>query len=155
MTGLTPLIDILFVCTGNICRSPAAQLLAKNYLDNRFCLASAGTGTIDGERISANMAVLLSDRNIDSSEFRSTRINLDIINSSRLIMVMDRTHKRYINRITENAPVYFLADMIDGKFIERDIVDPFGLDMKYYEETFNIIDNSLKRFIENDLYDLI
>ncbi len=153
-------IDLLFVCTGNICRSPSAMLIAQNCAGHsaeyeELTISSAGTNTIDGVPITGEMALLLEDLGIDPYGFRSTMINNSIISDSKLIIVLDKTHKRYINRVSEGSRIYFLADLADGRYIEREITDPFGMDYAFYKKIFEEIKYSVYQFFANKLYGLL
>ncbi len=118
-------------------------------------ISSAGINTIDGEPITQCMAVLLEEMGIDSTDFRSTMITSEIIRDSGIIIVLDNTHRRYINRVSPHSRVYFLADMIDGNFIHREIPDPFGMDFIYYRQAFGIIRNSVCRMVRENFYSLL
>lgn len=151
------MIDILYVCTGNICRSPVAMILTKHYMDSEkdILILSAGTGTVDGSSISAPMYGLLKKDGIDASDFRSTMINKEIISFSKNIIVMDKTHKRYLNRVSSGKNIYFMKDMVDGKFVGREIFDPFCMDMNYYKKCYDEIKESVLHLIKSNFYNLI
>lgn len=87
--------SILLVCTGNICRSPAAQLLMEQSLapatGTRF--RSAGTLATPGQSIAGPMASLLDDLGLHTNGFRSQRLSRDLIARSDLILTMSRQHR--------------------------------------------------------------
>ncbi|MFF1574416.1 hypothetical protein ACFVWR_16860 [Leifsonia sp. NPDC058292] len=89
---------ILTVCTGNICRSPAADLLLAADLadDPRFAVSSAGTHAMAGWPISSPMDELLADRGIDSSAFVARQATRDIIAASDLILTATREHREWV-----------------------------------------------------------
>lgn len=89
---------ILTVCTGNICRSPAADLLlaAEFASDDRFAVSSAGTHAMAGWPISSPMDVYLDERGIDSSGFVARQATREIIGASDLILTATREHREWV-----------------------------------------------------------
>ena len=64
-------MQVMFVCTGNICRSPMGELLLSRYLaDTSIEVSSAGTKGLPGHPIDPSSATLMSSVGIDSSAFR-------------------------------------------------------------------------------------
>ena len=93
MTADDP-FDLLFVCTGNICRSPTAHLLAAARLPvGHFRVHSAGTYGLAGYPIEPNAARLLVDRGIGCDEFRATRLDAGLIDAADLILTATREHR--------------------------------------------------------------
>ncbi|HEV7183348.1 MAG TPA: hypothetical protein VGN33_02540 [Leifsonia sp.] len=92
---------ILTVCTGNICRSPAAELLlAAEFTDlavaDRFSVASAGTHALTGWPISPPMDELLADRGIPSDRFVARQATASMLAESDLILTATRAHRTWV-----------------------------------------------------------
>ncbi|WP_372748704.1 low molecular weight protein-tyrosine-phosphatase [Litorivivens sp.] len=96
--------NILFVCTGNICRSPAAEYLLKHQLNQAgrvgITVSSAGLGALVDHPVEDNVAALLSADGIDPSAHRARKISSSMTNSADLILTMeshqlDELHRRY------------------------------------------------------------
>lgn len=106
-------MKILFVCTGNICRSPMGELLLPHYLsDSTITADSAGTRGLIDHPIDPSSAKLMTQAGIDSSAFRSKRITPQLANESDLILCFE-THQR--QEIATIAPLaarktFLLAD---------------------------------------------
>lgn len=84
---------ILFVCTGNICRSPMGELLLPRFIpDPDIVTDSAGTRGLPRHPIDSHSAALLAHANIDSSMFRSKRITPQIANDADLILCFEPHH---------------------------------------------------------------
>lgn len=93
---------ILFVCTGNICRSPMGELLFPRFFSAPAITAdSAGTRGLPSHPIDPSSAALLSRDSIDSSDFHSKRLTPQIANDADLILCFEPHH---IYEVTAIAP---------------------------------------------------
>ena len=98
---------ILFVCTGNICRSPMGELLLPRFLpDPGITSDSAGTRGLPQHPIDPNSAKLMSYANIDSSSFRSKRITPQIAADADLILCFEQHHIRDVATVLPQAARY-------------------------------------------------
>ncbi len=136
---------ILFVCTGNICRSPMAEYLTRKMIKDDqlpFMVKSAGFLDIKAE-ISVNSNIILKEQGIDAQQHVSTLINKEIISNSWLILTMQEIQKKNILDIEPNAynKVFTLSEYCGKEFCKPscDIEDPYGLDIYFYRETFKMI----------------
>lgn len=137
--------QILFVCTGNTCRSPMAELIAEEIIradDLRFRTASAGF-LLEGIPISANSGQVLAENGIESGNFRSSLLSDNIIRQSWRIFTMTIEHKR---KLIESFPeaaskVYTIAEYTGKK---GDIADPIGRDIGFYTDIFKELDRKIK-----------
>lgn len=127
-------MNILFVCTGNTCRSPMAaaimnKIAVENDLDVR--IESAGLFAKDGEPASSEAVEALKKYDIDLSDHKSKQITPELIEKSDLIVTMTEAHKMLLQDFAadKTCTLCELADM------EGDIDDPFGGDLEDYEKT--------------------
>ena len=92
----TPLTGVLFLCTGNICRSPVAEALLRHRLAKAGVEATVrSAGLLDsGIRASAHGVDVLAGRGIDLSAHRSQTMTADLLTSADLIVAMAREHVR-------------------------------------------------------------
>lgn len=94
-------LRLLFVCTGNICRSPSAEFLLRDALERRLGddakqieLGSAGLGTPGGWEIDPPIADLLYDARIaGTQDFRSRRIDADVLRGADLVLTGTKQHR--------------------------------------------------------------
>jgi len=86
---------VVFVCTGNICRSPLAERLAA-HLDPHTSFASAGTHAMVGSDMDAGMAAELSRLGGDPSDFSPRLIDAQMAGSARLLIALTRSHRDFI-----------------------------------------------------------
>ncbi len=92
---------LLFVCTGNICRSPFAERLGRAWLDEvlgeqsgAFRLASAGTRARVDAGMHPDTALVLRGLGGDPTGFRARRLSLELMQEADLVLTMTRGHRR-------------------------------------------------------------
>jgi protein-tyrosine phosphatase len=135
--------NILFVCTGNICRSALAEYLLKNELKNKsdnLTIGSAGTGALIGYPADDNVKTLLDEKSINCSSHSARQINPAIISNSDLILVMEDFHAYNIKRISpESRGKIFLL----GHWQKQQISDPYRKDLDTFRHTMEKITEGL------------
>ncbi len=131
-------MKVLFICTGNTCRSPMAEGLLKDISKkNKLNLEveSAGVFAMDEDNISKNAASALKKLNIDISNHKSQNVSQELVDSSDLILTMSKSHKEtlLLNYPHIGNKVFLLNEYAFN--IDKDIKDPFGRDLYTYELT--------------------
>lgn len=98
-------LHVLFVCTGNICRSPTAERLASAYASEMhiagFSASSAGTNAVIGHPMHAEAALVLQQLGGDPAEFAARQLTAKIASSADLILTMTAKHR---DRVLELSP---------------------------------------------------
>lgn len=114
---------VLFVCTGNICRSPIAEALFANVLANsiRGVVRSAGVRCMDGEPAHPLAQEVMNKRGIDLSGHRSRSLTPDLLMSQRLILVMEQAHQEWI---ASRMPQVRERVHLLGHWRNHEIMDP-------------------------------
>ncbi len=121
---------ILFVCTANICRSPAAELIARaQFGEERAMFRSAGFLQPD-QNISSDIGELMKARGIDPSAHRSYKIDEASINAAELILVMESAHLQRLTRIDRNSlrkalPITEAAALLSQMSAENVTIEDF------------------------------
>ncbi len=133
---------ILFVCTGNTCRSPmAAALMNKIAADNDMDIfaESAGLFAEEGAPVSENAVEAMKKYGLDISEHKAEPITNDLLIQSDLILTMTAAHKQVLEHYAPGR-VFTLAEYAGSGF---DISDPYGGDLDEYIETAEEIYDAL------------
>lgn len=149
-------MNILFVCSGNTCRSPMAELYCRECIKKfhgNISVSSAGLCTCGGMPISTAAAIVLEENGIESSGFFSSQVSVGQLLEADLIIVMTQNHKNAISRLCPEATprTHLLLEFSGG----GDVYDPFGSDVATYRATFNqmkkAIDNLLEKYKNENL----
>ncbi len=131
---------VLFVCSGNTCRSPMAEaltrmLLAKNLAVNELelerkgiSILSAGTYAQPGMRATSQAVDAVRDLGGDLSRHRSRPVTVDLIHQADVIYTMGRGHAQAVRALVPSA-----ADKVETLDPDGDIEDPIGSDLGVYK----------------------
>ena len=147
---------ILFVCTGNLCRSPMAMALLRKQLsdaglDGRFRVESAGTWAAEGAPASPYACQVMAERGLDLSGHRTRDISHVSMDEVALVLVMTRHHREAILAEFPSArgKTFLLSELAGMSY---DIADPYGNTLDTYrycaDELEDLISRGFRRIIE-------
>ena len=147
---------ILFVCTGNVCRSPMAEALTRRALGRQqgIRVVSAGVGAMDGQPPSSNAIRVMEELGIEISQIRSRLLTAELVREATLIFGMTRGHVDAIILLyPQAAEKTFLLREFDDTLepYEKDIPDPIGGSYEVYRNCRDQIEQgiaSLLRFVD-------
>ena len=140
-------MNILFVCTGNTCRSPmAASLMNKIAQDEGLDIRieSAGIFAEEGSPASPEAFVTMKKYDIDLLGHHAQQINSELIEKSDIILTMTQGQKMLFGDVSANK-VYTVCEYAG---VEGDIDDPFGGDVEEYEEVAQMLYLALQAIAE-------
>ena len=132
--------NILFVCVGNICRSPTAEYWAKNELQKAgvtdVCVASAGLHAMKLSPIAPEAKLILDRYDVDTSEHRAKQIENKEVTSAEMILTMENWQ---VEKLLLAFPQCRGKIFCLGKWSNEEISDPYRKDQRFFEEMFEAI----------------
>ena len=152
-------IAVLFVCLGNICRSPAAEaifinLLEKKGLTDSFIVDSAGTGSWHiGKKADSRMRIAAERRNINILS-RARQITSEDFEKFNYILAMDNSNFRNIQNLKNRTSSTNFASInkmqnFRSVFTEQEVPDPYFGGDEGFDHVLDILEDSVSCFLES------
>ena len=130
---------ILFVCTGNVCRSPMAEAIMRHQTRRQdgFRVISAGLGALDGAPATDAAVEVMHEIGLDLTGFQSQSLTARLVQQADYIFTMTRQQQDAIQTFYPAAAekVFIVREFEDGEIIGRDISDPIGQPVEIYRRT--------------------
>ena len=136
---------ILFVCTGNSCRSVMAEGLFRKIAGERlheFTVASAGVSAPEGFPATQETVDAMKEEGVDITRHRSQRLTLQMVREADKIFVMEKMHRDMVLQLAPEAKhkISLLTD--------DDIPDPIRMSGLFYRNVLSTIRDALKKIVE-------
>ena len=133
--------NLLFVCSGNTCRSPLARAIAERMARergwNQVRFESAGTSAAAGAPASAQAQEVAAEQGLDLTSHRSRALGRDVLDRADLVLVMSPAHVTRVASLNAGDRVALVTDFLEGDGAGTAIEDPFGGSLDDYRRTFD------------------
>ncbi len=142
--------NILFVCTGNTCRSPMAEAMLKHIGSEKFNVKSAGVFALKGQSASIHAQQALAEKGI-SIQHAASPLQEEIVMWADYVLTMTNDHKQAaVHSYPEyKDKVYTLYEFVQKS--SKNIADPYGGTLVEYRETLNEIEQLLRELNNSQL----
>ena len=149
-------MKIMFICTGNICRSAMAEAMLKKMLQENkkenIEVYSSGLSADNGDIPTQNAIDVMKEYGIDLKNHRAVNINYSNIKEMDLILCATLSHKLFVIRLYPELKdkIFTLKEYVEQKddIYGIDIKDPWGYNIETYRECAKEIEIALKKLIE-------
>lgn len=156
--------SILFVCTGNTCRSVMAEYLLRHYAneaDLELEVASAGLHAYTGDEASQHTVAVLKELGIDATGHRARKVSSYLLEEFDLILTMTNLHKVGIEELAPELTeqVFLLKEFTERNTLNKqdpiesiekvnEILDPFGQSEEIYRQSREEIKSEIQILID-------
>ena len=152
-------ISVLFVCLGNICRSPAAEALfikkiKEEGIEDKFLVDSAGTGSWHvGKQADSRMRLAAKDRKIDIKS-KARQINKNDFQEFNYILTMDDSNYNNVMSLKNREKSSDLCKVIKiqefaSSFKEKEVPDPYFGGEEGFDYVLDILTDSISGFLDH------
>lgn len=146
-------LRLLFVCTGNTCRTPIAEALARREVRRRSLpveIRSAGTFAARGQPASGGAMRTAGRHGLDLSEHRSEPVTEELLGWADQVYGMTASHVRVVDRLAGKETASLLTDLLPRGHPARGgpVSDPVGGSDAAYEEAFDLIEECVGHLVD-------
>ena len=145
-------MKILFVCTGNTCRSALAEGIARREAIERglmdFDVGSAGTSAWNGAPASDGGLLVALEHGVDLSGHRARQLTREIVQENDVILVMGPHHLERAEALGGEGKAHLLTHYAAHGSTDRPVSDPFGGDLEVYRATYEELEKEIKRVFD-------
>lgn len=148
-------MHLLFVCTGNTCRSPLAEVIARHLIADRaipdLTVGSAGTSAWADSTASDGALLVALEHGLNLGDHRSRALAQELVNDAQIILTMGPHHLDRAEALGGTGRSWMLTDYAAGE--PRPVSDPYGGDLDVYRATFVELEQAINAVLNRIIAD--
>src|SRR3982075_2456494 len=144
-------MNLLFVCSGNTCRSALAEALARKIAQRRgiedLSVSSAGTNAWDNIPATDEALLVGMERDIDLTGHRARKLTPTIVSEADLLFVMTPGPLEQFKQLGGRGKVHVIDEYASGT-ANQGVADPYGGDLEAYRHTADVLEAELEKLFD-------
>jgi len=137
------------VCTGNICRSPAAEYVLRQQLEKvegwQGTVRSAGIGALVNHPADETTLAMMQEQGVDLGAHRATQLTLEHLRWADLILVMEEHHRQAVLQLD---PAARGKTFLLGHWMDTEIPDPYRQGPEVHADALRLINEAIALWLE-------